>query len=114
MRRFHLRRLADVSGVSGTGYVAEGVEFTDGLCVLRWLVVGTATQATPATGFYASLADVEAIHGHAGATVIEWIDEGLMARMAQFIRRNGTPRPGESLVVVLSDSEVGKPVIDGP
>jgi hypothetical protein len=30
MKRFHLFRNKDYSGISGVGVVAEGVEFTDG------------------------------------------------------------------------------------
>jgi hypothetical protein len=37
MKRFRLVRDRDVSGVSGTGIVAEGTMFSDGTCVLRWL-----------------------------------------------------------------------------
>ncbi len=36
MKQFHLVRTEDESGVSGTGYVAEGVIFSNGWCVLRW------------------------------------------------------------------------------
>ncbi len=36
VRTFVLRRLEDVSGVSGTGAVAEGIEFHDGQCVISW------------------------------------------------------------------------------
>ena len=34
-RRFLLLREEDISGVSGTGIVAEGIEFYDGVCALR-------------------------------------------------------------------------------
>jgi hypothetical protein len=51
-----------MSGVSGTGPVVEGVEFTNGWCALRW-VTGSSTLC-----FYPSLAEVEAIHGHGGKT----------------------------------------------
>ena len=37
MRLFKLQRKVDCSGVSGTGVVAEGVEFDDGQVALRWL-----------------------------------------------------------------------------
>jgi len=36
-RTFVLHRDEDVSGVSGTGVVAEGVVFSDGAVVVRWL-----------------------------------------------------------------------------
>lgn len=35
MRTFLLVRTYDVSGVSGTGIAAEGIEFTDGAVALR-------------------------------------------------------------------------------
>ena len=66
--RFYLDRLIDESGVSGTGMVAEGVEFTDGVVVLRWLTAGKSTCV------YDSLDVVESIHGHNGATLIRWVD----------------------------------------
>ena len=69
MRTFILYRVIDVSGVSGTGVVAEGVEFSDGLCVCRW-VTSTAT-----TTVYNSIEDVRSIHGHDGATKIIFEDE---------------------------------------
>ncbi|MBV8295907.1 MAG: hypothetical protein JO085_03650 [Acidimicrobiia bacterium] len=37
MRRFTMRREKDVSGVSGTGNVLEGVLFSTGVCVIHWL-----------------------------------------------------------------------------
>lgn len=63
---FRLMRKADVSGTSGTGHVADGVQFPDGTCVLRW------RTAKSSTAVYASHADLMAIHGHDGATVCEW------------------------------------------
>lgn len=69
MQTFILWRNQDVSGVSGTGLVAEGVQFSDGICVCRW------TTDTATTTMYASIADVEAIHGHDGATQIIWEDD---------------------------------------
>jgi hypothetical protein len=62
VRLFELQRDRDVSGVSGTGAVAEGVEFSDGTAALRWI------SAHRSTAVYASMADVETIHGHNGAT----------------------------------------------
>jgi hypothetical protein len=37
MRRFTMRREFDVSGVSGTGTVVEGVQFSTGVVVIHWL-----------------------------------------------------------------------------
>lgn len=68
MRRFHLDRASDPSGVSGTGVVAEGIEFTDGSVALRWL------SAWPSTSIYPDVATVETVHGHGGSTVVIWYD----------------------------------------
>jgi hypothetical protein len=68
MRRFVLRRTEDVSGVSGTGVVAEGVVFTSGFCTLTWL--GPLTSMA----FYHSPDVMLSIHGHGNKAVIEWID----------------------------------------
>lgn len=62
MRLFHLYRSEDVSGISGTGPVVEGVEFTNGWCAIRWLS-GRSTLC-----FYQSMQDVRAIHGHGQKT----------------------------------------------
>lgn len=68
MRRFLLQRDHDVSGVSGTGVVAEGLQFTDGTVTMRWL------GEVPSTVVHASMGNVEAIHGHGGATRVNWVD----------------------------------------
>jgi len=67
-RRFRLLRHVDVSGVSGTGVVAEGVEFSDGSAALRW------HGDYPTTTVWESIGSLVAVHGHQGATVVEWID----------------------------------------
>jgi hypothetical protein len=66
MRTFKLLREEDVSGTSGTGVVAEGVEFTSGWVALTWL--------TPLSSmaFYHSARILESIHGHDGRTKIVW------------------------------------------
>jgi len=61
---FHLLRLADESGVSGIGWVAEGAVFSNGWVVLVW------PTGTPSLNFYESLEAVEAVHGHGGLTRI--------------------------------------------
>jgi hypothetical protein len=68
MRRFRLIRDVDESGVSGIGHVADGVRFLDGTTVVRWLGNRASTVV------WDSIADVEAIHGHGGATRLIWID----------------------------------------
>ncbi|MEW1922324.1 hypothetical protein [Streptomyces sp. NPDC088360] len=66
--RFHLHRLDDVTGVSGTGRVAGGVIFPDGTVAMRW------NKDLKSTAVYDSIDDVAVIHGHDGATVIELLD----------------------------------------
>lgn len=68
-KRFWLKRLEDESGVSGTGVVADGVIFPDGVAVLRWRTMGGSTAV------YDSIEKLEEIHGHGGKTVIEYIPE---------------------------------------
>ena len=69
MRRFNLVRNEDESGVSGTGVVAQGIQFDDGTCAMRWLT------AKSSVAFYDSISDLESIHGHGGKTVVGWIDD---------------------------------------
>jgi len=63
MKKFYLQRNEDLSGVSGIGIVAEGVEFSDGTAVIRWL--GDKSS----TGVYASVRELIRIHGHEGKTI---------------------------------------------
>jgi hypothetical protein len=68
IRRFVLNRREDLSGTSGVGIVAEGVRFSDGTAVLRWVV------ELKSTAVYGSVDDLIAIHGHDGATQVVWAD----------------------------------------
>lgn len=70
MKLFELRRVEDATGISGTGTVAQGVIFDSGWCSLSWLTEHTSVA------FYASIADVIAIHGHGGKTRVVQIVEG--------------------------------------
>lgn len=69
-RVFQLHRDTDVSGVSGTGIVADGVEFADGVTVIRWRGEHRSTVV------WTSIDDVSVIHGHDGATRVVWMDHG--------------------------------------
>ena len=63
-RLFTLVRTEDVSGTSGVGVVAEGVEFSDGTCVLHWI------SQLHSIEICANLHVVEQIHGHEGRTKV--------------------------------------------
>lgn len=66
MRTFKLVRDSDISGVSGTGAVAEGVEFHDGQSILSWF------GQYHSIAVYPHITDIIAIHGHGGATHVEF------------------------------------------
>lgn len=66
MKTFHLHRIEDESGISGTGIVAEGVQSIGGKCALFWLT------EFKSVAIYDNIEELEAIHGHNGKTKIIW------------------------------------------
>jgi hypothetical protein len=60
--------MVDISGVSGIGVVAQGVEFDDGVAVMRWMTDRRSTV------IFKSLEELKEIHGHGGCTTIEFVD----------------------------------------
>ncbi len=68
-RRFELCRHDDVTGVSGAGKVAEGVQFSTGKCVIAWL------SETPSVTIFDDIDALMAIHGHGGKTELVWLDD---------------------------------------
>lgn len=71
MRRFELHRDQDPTGASGTGHVAQGVVFDDGVACLRWLT----EWPTSVVWYDRGVEAVEKIHGHGGASRIVWLDD---------------------------------------
>lgn len=67
-RLFQLHRNEDVTGVSGTGVVADGVVWPDGTVTIRW------RGARPSTVHWDALADAIAVHGHDGRTIVHWLN----------------------------------------
>jgi hypothetical protein len=67
-RTFRLVRDEDVTGVSGTGTVADGVAWPDGSVSVRW------RGEHPSAVFWDDMKAVEHVHGHGGRTQIEWDD----------------------------------------
>jgi hypothetical protein len=76
---FHLQRDTDITGVSGTGRVADGVIWPDGTATLRW----KGDRAS--TVHWDRIADAKAVHGHGGATRIVLTDNPTdrLGRIAQ-------------------------------
>ena len=68
MKRFVLERAEDVSGTSGTGVVAEGVQFSNGQVVIHWI------SQLEAINVYANTVVLDRIHGHDGRTKLRWVD----------------------------------------
>lgn len=68
VRTFEFHRDADVSGVSGTGVVADGIVFDDGTAVVHWRGDHRSTVV------WRSIEAAVAIHGHDGATRLVWTD----------------------------------------
>ena len=71
VRDFELIRNVDVTGRSGTGVVAEGVVFSDGLAILRWL------REPYALGVYESIDALISVHGHEGNTHVAFRENSL-------------------------------------
>lgn len=69
-RLFVLRRHVDVSGISGTGNVADGVEWPDGTASIRW-----RGEHPSVVHWDRGRVSVELIHGHGGATEVVFADQ---------------------------------------
>lgn len=77
MNTFTFVRNEDITGISGTGAVAQGVEFDDGTVVVRWFELNEdspnykrGVRAT--TVVFPNITAVMALHGHMGATQLIW------------------------------------------
>ena len=61
---FHLKRIEDESGISGTGRIAQGIIFDNGKVAMTWL------SEHPSVTIYDNIGEVRAIHGHEGKTEV--------------------------------------------
>lgn len=84
-RRFHLQRTVDVTGASGTGRVADGVQWPDGTVSIRW------RGDRPSIVFWGNIENAEHVHGHGGASRIVWDDPA--PDDASVLRDTNTSRP---------------------
>lgn len=67
MKFFVLNRIIDSTGISGEGIVAEGCEFDDGTCVIKWR--GNVRSLV----IHKSIDDVRNIHCHNNNTLVEYV-----------------------------------------
>jgi hypothetical protein len=94
LRGFSILRTTDLTGVSGTGVVAEGVVFNDGTAELRWVVKakladGSMRKINSVTMF-ADWRDVALLHGHGGASSLVWSDTGEKVSDIDLLRNQET------------------------
>lgn len=76
-RRFELVRSSDPTGVSGTGVVARGIEFPTGTAVIEWDATNHDIDAENGLAIKPGpdgVAAVLEVHGHDGATELNWLD----------------------------------------
>lgn len=69
MRRFEMHRHNDVSGISGTGVVAEGVLFDDNSAVIKW------KSDKPSTVIWQNFDHAISVHSHNGGTEFVFLDK---------------------------------------
>lgn len=98
-------RDVDVSGVSGRGVIVWGIEWPDGRVSYRW---NTATATSTVAD---SIQDVEAVHGHNGATRLHWVDSERDAqRWRRYVHIGDGPPPvwrGRGAAAEAETSDVG-------
>jgi hypothetical protein len=83
IQTFFLYRWEDVSGVSGTGVVAEGVRFGNGKCAVTW------RGAVKSVTVYDSVEELVRIHLHGGKTGLFWL--GSQLDPDQVVRQHRIP-----------------------
>ena len=69
MRRFFLVRDIDESGCSGTGLVAQGLEFDSGRAVMEWLVPPCSIN------IFDTVEELVSVHGHSGKSRVQFVDD---------------------------------------
>lgn len=116
-RRFQLHRDTDSSGVSGTGVIAEGVQFSNNECAILWLTKRSSI------GIYTNISDIQHIHGHGGNTRIVWIDDGpkvTTKEVTEVVTKETAKEvvepspPDDEILVVDEDDTESEPIDRGP
>lgn len=108
MRRFTMGRQFDVSGVSGTGIVLEGVHFSTGVVVIHWLT----PPPRGSISVFDSLEQFLSIHVRPhpdNLTVLTFEDgeELVCSAMGAGTGRDGGPVAGAALAAAGDGSERG-------
>jgi len=85
MRRFYTVRKHDNTGISGTGFIAEGVELRDGRVLLCWLGNFRSTI------IYESMEAAIHVHGHNGNTEFVFVDVDHFNPSTKFKPPTGKP-----------------------
>lgn len=89
-----LQRSEDPSGVSGTGSVAEIFEATDGAVAIRW------RGDRPSWGLWSDMRDLEAIHGHDGKSIVQYLEpHRLLAAYQRVVPWMITARPQDQPIL---------------
>jgi len=70
-RIFKLIRGEDITGVSGTGHVADGVLWSDGTATVRWRGEHPSTVS-----WDRGQVSIQHVHGHGGATKVVFDETG--------------------------------------
>jgi hypothetical protein len=73
-RRFEVWRDEDVSGISGVGKIAEGIQFSDGQVVTYWLNQPPMFEPKVDVWIHSGIDPFEKIHSHGGRTRVVWLD----------------------------------------
>lgn len=90
MRLFNLVRDEDESGVSGTGIVAQGVEFDNGKVAMSWL------SHMQVVHVWDSITALSKTHGHGGKTKVVWIhDTDPADAVPEEVEENGKTKDNE-------------------
>lgn len=72
---FRVYRDRDVSGISGTGVIAEGCQFSTGWVVTHWLDQPPMNEPKTDVWYHKGTGPITKVHGHGGATRIVWTSE---------------------------------------
>ena len=74
MRTFEMTRIEDETGVSGRGKVVEGVIYSDGTCVTRWVTEASTGRSTNIWDSYGAFVSVHINPHPTNKTVVTFSD----------------------------------------